>query len=111
MTTPAHHVPPLARLTRACSTASSALGLTAGVAPYSNQIRWVIGFVAACIDLVGATLLVHWTVAGFGDLGVSGHGLVAPILGIVFTPALGLGLLSISFYADPSAPPEASRPT
>src|SRR3546814_9514162 len=52
MTTPAHHVPPLARLTRACSTASSALGLTAGAAPYSNQIRWVIGFVAACIVLV-----------------------------------------------------------
>src|SRR3546814_20148834 len=82
-TTPDHHVPPLALLTRACSTASSALGLTAGAAPYSNQIRWVIGFVAACIVLVGATLLVLWTVAGFGDLGVSGHGLVALILGIV----------------------------
>src|SRR3546814_211306 len=76
MTTPAHHVPPLARLTRACSTASSALGLTACAAPYSNQIRWVIGFVAACIVLVGATLLVLWPVAGFGDLGVSGTGLV-----------------------------------
>src|SRR3546814_10469315 len=104
-----HHVPPLARLTRACSTSASALGLTAGVAPYSNQIRWVIGFVAACIVLVGATLLVLWTVAGFGDLGVSGHGLVALILGIVFTTALGIGLMALSFYGDHSDQPEDSR--
>src|SRR3546814_2142329 len=96
-------------LTRACSTASSALGLTAGAAPYSNQIRWVIGFVAACIVLVGATLLVLWTVAGFGDLGVSGHGLVALILGIVFTTALGIGLMALSFYGDHSDQPEESR--
>src|SRR3546814_11854591 len=98
MTTPAHHVPPLARLTRACSTASSALGLTAGAAPYSNQIRWVIGLVAACIVLVGATPLVLWTVAGFGDLGVGGHGLVALIPGIVFTTALGIALIARCCY-------------
>src|SRR3546814_13804142 len=108
MTTPAHHVPPLARLTRACSTASSTLGLTAGAAPYSNQIRWVIGFVAACIVLVGATLLVLWTVAGFGDLGVSGHGLVALILGIVFPPAFGLALMGLRFYGHHSDPPVCS---
>src|SRR3546814_12274518 len=100
MTTPAHHVPPLARLTRACSTASSALGLTAGAAPYSNPIRWVIGFVPACIVLVGATLLVLWTVAGLGDLGVSGHGSVALLPGLVFTPAPGLGLMAPSFSSN-----------
>src|SRR3546814_756205 len=109
MTTPAHPVPPLARLTRAGSTASSALGLTAGAAPYSNQGRWVSGCVAAGIVLVGATLLVLWTVAGFGDLGVSGHGLVALILGIVFTTALGIGLMALSFYGDHSDQPEDSR--
>src|SRR3546814_14149252 len=100
MTTPAHHVPPLARLTRACSTASSALGLPAGAAPYSNPIRWVIGFLAACIVLVGATLLVLCTVAGFGDLVVSGHALVALILGIVFTHALAIGRLKLGQRRD-----------
>src|SRR3546814_14836242 len=88
MTTPAHHVPPLARLTRACSTASSALGLTAGAAPYSNRTRWVIAFVAPCIVLVGATPPVLWTVAAFGGLAARGPGLVALSLGLVLTPAL-----------------------
>src|SRR3546814_8803782 len=88
---------------------SNRLSVLASSDVYSKQSLWVIVFVVACIVLVGATLLVLWTVAGFGDLDVGGHGLVALILGIVFTTALGIGLMALSFYGDHSDQPEDSR--
>jgi hypothetical protein len=37
---------------------------------------------------------------GFADLGLSGHGLVALTLGIVFTTGLGGVLMALSFYNE-----------
>jgi uncharacterized membrane protein len=88
------------RFAGACRSAASAIGLAPGAFAYSNQIRRVVWFVAGCSALVAAALLVLWAASGFGSLGVSGHGLVALILGIVFTTALGIALMALSFYSD-----------
>ncbi|HEY9538672.1 MAG TPA: hypothetical protein VIS03_13865 [Kiloniellaceae bacterium] len=100
MMSPTPSRPSFDRFAGACRAAVSALGLTPGAQGFSNQIRWAIGFVAACSVLIGLALFILWALAGFGDLGVSGHGLVALILGIVFTTALGIGLMALSFYGD-----------
>jgi hypothetical protein len=92
----------LDRVAGAWRAAASAIGLTPGAVPYSGPIRWAIGFVAGCSVLVGAALLILWAASGFSDLGVSGHGLVALILGIVFTTALAIALMALTFYSGRS---------
>jgi hypothetical protein len=94
------------RLAGACRSAASAIGLAPGAFRYSEQIRWVVWFVAGCSALVAAALVVIWAASGFGTLGVSGHGLVALVLGIVFTTALGIALMALSFYSDHGSEPE-----
>jgi hypothetical protein len=95
-----HSAPTRDRLAGACRSAAAAIGLAPGAFRYSDQIRWVVWFVAGCSGLVAAALLVLWAASGFGSLGVSGHGLVALVLGIVFTTALGIALMALSFYSD-----------
>jgi hypothetical protein len=70
-------------------------------------MRWIVGFVAGCSVLISIALLILWALTGFADLGVTGHGLVALILGIVFTTALGIGLMALSFYSDRSGQRDA----
>lgn len=89
-------------VTKACRVAAAAAGLTPGALPYGKHIRWAIWYVAGCGGLIGGALLVLWAASGFADLGISGHGLVALILGILFTTALGIGLMALSFYSDRS---------
>jgi hypothetical protein len=89
-------------VTKACRVAAAAAGLTRGALPTGAHIRWAIWYVAGCSGLIGGALLVLWASSGFADLGVSGHGLVALILGILFTTALGIGLMALSFYSDRS---------
>ena len=87
---------------KACKVAAAAAGLTRGPLPYGEHIRWVVWYVIGCAALIGGALLALWAASGFGDLGISGHGLVALILGILFTTALGIGLMALSFYSDRS---------
>jgi hypothetical protein len=87
-------------LTRAWRIATSAVGLTSDAFPYREQVRWAVWFVVACSGLLAGTLLLLWALSGFEDLGLSGHGLVALILGIVFTSALGIALMALTFYSD-----------
>ncbi|HMA14162.1 MAG TPA: hypothetical protein VKP12_05215 [Kiloniellaceae bacterium] len=87
---------------KACRVAAAAAGLTRGELPYGEHIRWVVWYVIGCAGLIGGALLVLWAVSGFAELGIGGHGLVALILGILFTTALGIGLMALSFYSDRS---------
>lgn len=80
----------------------AAVSRACGFAGHSEHLRWIVGFVVMCSVLLGAALFVIWAASGFGDLGVSGHGLVALILGIVLTSALGIVLMALSFYSDRS---------
>jgi hypothetical protein len=78
------------------------MGVPSEAFHFGTQMRWIVGFVAGCSVLVGVALLILWALTGFADLGVSGHGLVALILGIVFTTGLGIALMALSFYSDHS---------
>lgn len=69
---------------------------------YGDQIRWIIGFAVGCSVLVGVGLLILWALTGFADLGVSGHGLAALILGTVFSMGLGTALMALIFYSNRS---------
>jgi drug/metabolite transporter (DMT)-like permease len=91
------------RLARACKRALAAMGVQSEAFPFDDRMRWIVGFVAGCTVLVGVALLILWAQTGFEDLGVSGHGLVALILGIVFTTGLGIALMALSFYSDRSS--------
>jgi hypothetical protein len=62
-------------------------------------MRRPITFVAICGGIVLALLLLIWASSGFGDLGMSGHGLVAMILGVLFTTVLGAGLMWLIFHS------------
>jgi len=78
------------------------MGVPSEAFHFDGRMRWIVGFVAGCSVLVGVALLILWALTGFADLGVSGHGLVALILGIVFTTGLGIALMALSFYSDRS---------
>jgi hypothetical protein len=76
------------------------MGVLSGTVHFGGRIRWIVGFATGSSILVGAALLILWALTGFADLGVSGQGLVALILGIVFSTALGSALMALSFYGD-----------
>ena len=78
---------------------------------YGDQIRWIIGFAVGCSVLVGLALLILWALTGFVDLGVSGHGLVALILGILYTSGLGIALMALIFYSNRSGHGEDTHRT
>src|SRR3546814_13355699 len=100
MMSPTPSRPSFDRFAGACRAAVSALGLTPGAQGFSNQIGWAIGFLAACSVLIVLALFILWALAGFRYLGVSGHGLVALIPGILFTNDPRTGAMALSFYGD-----------
>ena len=63
-------------------------------------MRWVLWFSAGCVGMVLAVLFLAWAINGFSDLGVSGHGLVAMILGVVVTTGVGVGLMALIFHSN-----------
>lgn len=99
------------RFARACRRALAAMGVPSEAFQFGGHMRWIVGFIVGCSVLISIALLILWALMGFGDLGVTGHGLVALILGIVFTTALGIGLMALSFYSDRSGQrDEVERP-
>ncbi len=65
-------------------------------------MRWVAWFSAGCVGMVLGVLFLVWALNGFSDLGVSGHGLVAMILGVVITTGVGVGLMALIFHSNRS---------
>ena len=57
------------------------------------------------IAVLGALLVIgiafgFYTWQGLGDTEISGHGIAALALGVFFTLALGIGLMSLVFYSS-----------
>ncbi len=88
------------RVAHVCAAALSAMRSPPAALHRGGLVRWILGFAAGCSVLVGAALLILWALTGFADLGLSGHGLVALTLGIVFTTGLGGVLMALSFYNE-----------
>jgi hypothetical protein len=57
-------------------------------------------FILAGVGIVALLVCLAWATGGFG--GLSGKGVVALLLGILFTAALGIGLMALVFFSDSS---------
>lgn len=62
----------------------------------------VVRFTALCSALILGALLVVWGIAGFSTLGMSSHGVVAMILGAVFSVLLASALMGLLFHSEHS---------
>ena len=63
-------------------------------------MRWVVRFSAGCVGAVIVVLGLIWAFGGFDNLGLDTAGVIALSLGILFTVALGIGLMAAVFYSE-----------
>jgi len=63
---------------------------------------WIWRFILASVGFVVLAVLLFWAIAGFGELGLSGKGLVALTPGFLFTAGLAIGLKALLFFSDQS---------
>ena len=63
---------------------------------------WIWTFILASVGFVVRAVLLFWAIGGFGELGLSGKGLVALTLGFLFTAGLAIGLMALVFFSDRS---------
>lgn len=70
-------------------------------------MRWVLGFSGLCLGLLAGVLLALWMLNGFSGFGLSVHGTIALVLGVVFTSALAVVLMALVFYSSRSGQDDA----
>jgi len=63
---------------------------------------WIWGFTLAGVAFVVLAVLLFGAIGGIGELGLSGKGLVALTLGLLFTAGLAIGLMPLVFFSDRS---------
>jgi hypothetical protein len=68
----------------------------------SSMTLWIWTFILASVGFVVLAVLLFWAIGGFGELGLSGKGLVALTLGFLFTAGLAIGLMALVFFSDRS---------
>jgi hypothetical protein len=68
----------------------------------SSTTLWIWTFILASVGFVVLAVLLFWAIGGFGELGLSGKGLVAWTLGSLFTSGLAIGLMALVFFSDRS---------
>ena len=65
-------------------------------------MKWILTYSVACSGAIGAVLVLAWAFGGIDTEGVSTHGIIAIILGTMFTVLVGVGLMALIFYSDRS---------
>ncbi|HLI11611.1 MAG TPA: hypothetical protein VKY65_08440 [Alphaproteobacteria bacterium] len=68
--------------------------------------KWVITFVISCTLCCAGVLFALWAMNDFQGLGLGVAGTSALVLGIIFSVALGVGLMGLVFASDRSAKDE-----
>ena len=63
-------------------------------------MQWVARFAIACFAAIVVGLGLFWLFGGFESLGLDTSGVIALTLGIIFTAALGVGLMAAIFYSE-----------
>jgi len=63
-------------------------------------VRWVFAFVGFNVALFAFVFFALWATGSFEDWTMGSGGWVAMCVGIVFTSALGVGLMALVFYSD-----------
>lgn len=67
----------------------------------------ILWFIAVCVSLVLGLLLIAWAATGFSSFGMSGHGVAAMVLGVIFSTLVGVGLMALVFQSHRSHRDEA----
>jgi hypothetical protein len=62
-------------------------------------MRWVVNYAIICIGVIAALLIVIWGVFGLDLEGLGTQGVIALALGVVFTVAVGVGLMALTFLS------------
>jgi cation transporter-like permease len=62
--------------------------------------KWVLTFAGSCLLCVLGVLAALWALNGFHGLGLDLPLTIALVAGIVFTVALGVGLMALVFASD-----------
>ena len=68
----------------------------------SQTRRHALTFSLVCSGAIGAVLLLAWAFGGIDTEGMSTHGIIAMVLGAMFTAFVGVGLMALVFYSDRS---------
>lgn len=63
-------------------------------------MRWVVRYALICVGVIAALLTVIWAGIGIDLEGLGTQGVVAMVLGVVFTVAVGVGLMALTFVSD-----------
>jgi hypothetical protein len=72
-----------------------------------NAMPHTLRFIAVSASLVLGLLLIAWAVTGFSSFGMSGHGVAAMVLGVIFSTLVGVGLMALVFQSHRSHRDEA----
>ena len=79
-----------------------------------KTMNWVAKYVAICVGTIVALLAVIWGGIGPDLAGLGTQGILALALGVVFTVAVGVGLMALTFVAGhrerESEPTDLSKP-
>ena len=65
-------------------------------------MKWSLTYSLACSGAIGALLAIAGLFGGFDTEGVSTHGIIAIVLGTMFTVLVGVGLMALIFYSNRS---------
>ena len=68
----------------------------------SSTTLWIWTFILASVGFVVLAVLLFWAMGGLGELGLSGKGVVALTLGLLFTAGFAIGLMALVFLSDRS---------
>ena len=62
----------------------------------------ILTYSLVCSGAIGAVLALAWVFGGFDTEGVSTNGIVAMVLGTIFTVLVGVGLMALIVYSNRS---------
>ncbi len=67
-----------------------------------RQLPWAARFATATATAIVVLLALVWALTGFGGLGLDATATFGAVLGIVFTIALAVALMTLIFYSNRS---------
>ena len=65
-------------------------------------MKWILTYSLACSGAIGAVLVLAWAFGGIDTEGISAHGIIAIVLGTMFTVLVAVGLMALIFYSNRS---------
>jgi uncharacterized membrane protein len=78
---------------------------------WGSKLKPIKTFAVICAAVLVVTLMAIGLVIAFGDLGLSPHGYIALVLGVILTMALTMVLMGLVFLSDRAGQDEVAFST